>query len=808
MKQTSSGLLEFEALRQVVGRFIGSPMGRAHLEQIEPSTDRERIEKDLAETAEAIEFLRSAAKPVPGQRGAAIRISFGGLPDLTVSSEKLRIEGASLEPRELFDLIVLLDRASDARSILTAVAERFPLLHASGSAIGDFRPLLAEIEGKVLPDGSIADTASVALNRLRRDIAKQKNHIHESLERFLRAHKDDGMLQEEIVTIRNERFVVPVVAGQRRRMDGVIHGASSSGHTLFVEPLETIDLNNELVRLTEEESREVHRILRELTARLRTSAPEIRAAIAVMGHLDLVFAKAKFAVEFHCSIPRFSPDAERRLMLREARHPLLADILRKRGKQVVPVSLELDFQCRTLLISGPNTGGKTVTLKTVGLLSLMAQSALPVPCESAEMPLFEQVLADIGDAQSIQESLSTFSAHIARLREMALDVTPDSLVLLDEIGSATDPEEGGALGVALVEHFRAAGAFTLASTHLLALKIYGANTPTVLNASMGYNEESLEPTYRLQIGLPGKSAGLDIAGRLGMPEDIMKRARASLSTHEADLSRLLAELHRRLDETAEEMRSLQRERTRLAEDDRKRAIAFEQREGARIRELQERTEELVARFDEQSRETIARLSETSDRRKAEDLAQRKVARVKREFREQVTSAIAPQGAPEESARKPKPELAEGVRVRVKGIREIARVRRLLANDAVEIEAGFLKMQVSVDDIEEVLPASAAQAKPKLGANVSFKPGPQLNPVFQEINVIGERAEEARERVEQFLDQAVLATASRVRIVHGHGLGVLKRAVADLLTSNPHVSRFYAASANEGGAGATIVELRD
>jgi DNA mismatch repair protein MutS2 len=806
VKQTSQGLLEFEALRQVVGRYIGSPMGRTELERIAPSTDRERLEADLAEAAEAIEFLRSAAKPVPGQRGAAIRISFSGLPDLTQSAEKLRIEGASLEPRELFDLIVLLDRAADARSILNAVADRFPLLGARGAVIGDFRPLLAEIEGKVLPDGSIADNASVALNRLRRDIGKQKLNIQESLERFLRAHKDDGILQEEIVTIRNERFVVPVVAGQRRRMDGVIHGASSSGHTLFVEPLETIDLNNELVRLTEEEAREVHRILRELTARLRTSAPEIRAAVTVMGHLDLVFAKAKFAADFNCSIPRFSPDSERRLVLREARHPLLADVLKKRGKQVIPVSLELDFHCRTLLISGPNTGGKTVTLKTVGLIALMAQSALPVPCESAELPLFEQVLADIGDAQSIQESLSTFSAHIARLREMALDVTPESLVLLDEIGSATDPEEGGALGVALVEHFRAAGAFTLASTHLLALKIYGANTPTVLNASMGYNEETLEPTYRLQTGLPGKSAGLDIAGRLGMPEDIMKRARASLSTHEADLSRLLADLHRRLDEVAVETRNLQLERTRLVADDRKRVIAFDQREAARVRELQQKTEELVARFDEQSRETIARLSETSDRRKAEDLAQRKVARVKREFREQVSSALQ-RGEPESPA-KPKLEVTEGARVRVRGIRDVARVRRLLSNGAVEIEAGFLKMQVSSEDIEEVLPDSAKPEKAKLGSHVSFKQGPQLNPVFQEINVIGERAEEARDRVEQFLDQAVLATASRVRIVHGHGLGILKRAVADLLTSNPHVSRFYAASSNEGGAGATIVELRE
>src|SRR5580693_4284820 len=261
-----------------------------------------------------------------------------------------------------------------------------------------------------------------------------------------------------------------------------------------------------------------------------------------MAELEIVFAKGRFAAEFDCTTPRFGD----RLMLRDARHPLLADVLRKRRKEPVPISLELTKDRRTLLISGPNTGGKTVTLKTVGLLSLMAQSALPVPAAEAEFPLFEQVLADIGDYQSIQENLSTFSAHVSNIREMALDVTPDSLVLLDELGAATDPEEGGALGVAIVEHFRAAGAYTLASTHLLALKICGANTKGVLNASMGFDEQTLEPTYVLHTGMPGKSAGLEIATRLGMPEDIMNRARDSMSDRERDLGRFLSDLHQRL----------------------------------------------------------------------------------------------------------------------------------------------------------------------------------------------------------------------------------------------------------------------
>ena len=479
--KTSAEVLEFEALRKVLGRYIGSPLGRRELDKVSPHTDPQRLAADLAEAGEAIAYLRLAARPQTAGRGAAIRIDFGGLPDVEAAVHKLRIEGAALEPKEIFEVFSLLDCAADAKSLLTAAAERFPLLGRRAQVIGDFRALLHDLNGKVLPDGSISDHASVALGRLRRDIERQKKSIQESLERFLKSHREEGVLQEEFVAIRNERFVVPVIAGQRRKLDGVIHGASSSGHTLFVEPLETIDLNNELVRLSEEESREVHRILLEITARLRGHGDSIRATLAAMAELDLIFAKGRFATEFDCAIPRFGP----RLLLREARHPLLEDVLRRRRSAAVPVSMELTRERRTLLISGPNTGGKTVALKTVGLLSLMAQSGLPVPAAEAEFPLFDQVLADIGDYQSIQESLSTFSAHVSHIREMALDVTPDSLVLLDELGAATDPEEGGALGVAIVEHFRSAGAFTLVSTHLMALKIYGASTEGVVNGCDG-----------------------------------------------------------------------------------------------------------------------------------------------------------------------------------------------------------------------------------------------------------------------------------------------------------------------------------
>ncbi len=789
MKTTSSAVLEYEALRALVGRYIASPLGKIELARIEPHTDRLRLERDLAETEEALDYLRTVSKPQTG-RGGNVRISFAGILDVTNFVHKLRIEGASLEPEELTAVLALLDRSADAKSNLGAARDRFPLLAAYAGRIGDFRALLRDIEGKILPDGSVADHASVALNRLRRDIERQKKSIQSSLERFLRAHQADGILQEDFVTIRNERFVVPVIAGQRRKMDGVIHGASASGATLFVEPLETIELNNELVRLTEEELREVYRILRELTDKLRAHAQDIQQSLEVMGSLDLIFAKARFASEFGCTIPKFGD----RLVLVDARHPLLEDVLRKQRKPVVPISLELDSKCHTLLISGPNTGGKTVSLKTVGLLALMAQSAFPVPCAAAEFPIFDQILADIGDYQSIQESLSTFSAHISHIREMVLDVTPDSLVLLDELGAATDPEEGGALGIAIVDHFRRNGAYTLLSTHLLALKIYGASTDSVLNASMGFDESTLEPTYHLHTGLPGKSAGLDIAARLGMPDYIMQRARAALTQRDLDVSRFLAELHRSIEAAQTLEAELKVREAALKQKESTFARDSERREAAKLKELEQRCDAVLARFESVAQQTLGTLATQPN-------AQRKVGKARRELREDFAATVAPQ-QPET----PRLRVEEGARVRLKNIREIARVRRILTEDRIEVEAGFMKLQVPLEDVIEILPEASGPSK--LPKNVSFKPAPELAPLHQEINVIGQHAEEALDLVDQFLDKAVMATASRVRIVHGHGMGILRKSIADLLSRHPHVEKFYPAPQQEGGTGATIVELRE
>ncbi|HVT92533.1 MAG TPA: Smr/MutS family protein [Bryobacteraceae bacterium] len=800
MQHSSAGVLEFEALRSVLGRYVHTPLGRTCLREVQPRTDRDWIEETLAETGEALAYVRLSEQAQPAKQGAAIRIRFESLDDPAAVLNIVRIEGAVLDGLQLLGLILLLELGANVRGVLQSASARFPRLARKAAAISDLRPLVREIRGKILPDGSLSDDASVALGRLRREIEKQQKQIETSLEGFLRAHREDGTLREDFITIRNDRFVVPVVAGQQRKVEGVIHGASGSGQTLFVEPLNTIALNNELVRLREEEAREQHRILREWTQRLRPEAGTIAQIVSVLGELELLFAKADFAADFDCVIPALSPPGSRRLWLDKARHPLLQDILRRHNKPVIPISLELNETRRTLLISGPNTGGKTVTMKTAGLLTLMAQAGIPVPAAGAEFPVFDRVLADIGDNQSIQESLSSFSAHITHLRDMLAEATADTLVLLDELGRATDPEEGGALGVAILDSFLEHRAFALASTHLLALKVYGANTTGVLNGSMGFDEATLEPTYLLRLGAPGKSAGLDIATRLGMPPRVIEKARSVMSTEQRDIARFLSELEERIERARTLESDLAARLAALELQEKSLAAEWAKREAAKLKDLESRFDAKVASFDAQARQAMDEITRQASQHKAAEQAQRRVAKAKREMREEFERAVLPP-----RAESPGVAIEEGSRVRLKGVRDPARVRRKLAGGRLEVEAGMLKMQVSEQDVEEVLAPSQGNSLPR---NISFQPaGPTWDVSYREINVIGQRAEEAVEQVDKFLDNASMASVDRVRVVHGHGMGILRKAITALLASNPHVARFYPATRAEGGTGATVAELK-
>ncbi len=832
MSFSSSGLLQFDELKELLAGYAGSASGRALIAALQPSHDRPALENGLADAGEAIAYLREAAGAPSAAAGSVIRLRFDQLRDVDPAVATLLIEGASLDGREILDLFHTLALAGEYRAVLVPLSARYPRLAQRAHHVADLRDLVRRYARTFLPDGTLADEASVALARIRRDIERQQRTIQDSLERFVRAHRTDGTLQEEFVTIRDDRYVVPIVAGQKGRVDGVIHGSSGTGRTLFVEPLETVSLNNQLVRLREDEIREIERILAEITSTLREHSHEIASTAEALAAFDCIFAKAGFALAYNACVPRFSQNG-RRLLLREARHPLLETVLRKQRKPITPISFELTDEpaakrrlvtesgnaqaaacvlpalskgSRCLLISGPNTGGKTVTMKTTGLLALMAHAAIPVPCAEAEFPLLDDVLADIGDTQSIAESLSSFSGHLLHVKQMLAQVTPDSLVLLDELGRATDPEEGGALGVAILDEFRRSGAFCLASTHLLPLKLYGARTPGVLNASMGFNEATLQPTYELRLGVPGKSAGLDIATRLELPQPVLAHARAVLPRMQADFQGLLSELHRQVEENQRRTSELEA----ANESVRKRQADLEteavRNEQQRQRDWQKKSDALVAQFELRAHSAMERLSDLAAQRKASEQAHRLVAKTAREFREEAAETMAPPPEIATAAGATPLPIEEGARVRLKDVRELATVRRILKNGLLEVEAGFLKMQVPREDVTEVV-SQKSEARQTL-KNVRFEAGPRWDVSYRELNLIGQRAEEALENVDKFLDSAALASVTRVRIVHGHGMGILKRAVNDFLGSNPHVSRFYPATQSEGGAGATIVELRE
>ncbi|MEY2394813.1 MAG: mismatch repair protein MutS2, partial [Acidobacteriaceae bacterium] len=636
---------------------------------------------------------------------------------------------------------------------------------------------------------------------------------------------EGGAVQDELITIRGERFVIPIKIEQKRRVQGVVHGASSSGQTVFVEPLETIEQNNELVRLLDEEQAEIHRILREMTRRIGEQAEATLASAEVLGELELQFAKAHFAEDYNCvavklnglcgdSRPRLSASGAS-LLLQNARHPLLERNLKPKSVRVVPVSVELEGPRRQLVITGPNTGGKTVTLKTVGLLALLAQSGIPVPADRAEMPVFDAVLADIGDYQSIEQNLSTFSAHVTNIDFISRTATPESLVLLDELGSATDPEEGAALAVAIAGHFGRIGCMTVISTHHTSLKVYGANTPGVVNASVGFNETTLQPTYELKMGVPGASAGINIAQRLGLNPAIIEAARARLGTQARDVGEFLDKLHAGLREIEGERLGLETREQELEQEKTRLASEGKREQQAKIREMEKKLESVLRDFEYHAREAVNAVQEKAAAQKVSKEAEKRIAKLRREFREQFDSTVvAHASGADEGDPHAQPEVvknaSEGDSVKLKSTGRAAIVLRKVDDSHFEVAMGAMKMKVARDDIAAVIsstraadsPVKAARAR---GVSVSLENEGQNAP--SEINVIGFNVDDATRAVEKFVDHAFLAGLPRVRVVHGSGMGILRKALRQALQQHPHVESVAEPPQNEGGGGATVVELR-
>jgi DNA mismatch repair protein MutS2 len=803
VSRTAEDLLEFPRLREIVARRTTCAPGRRVIVALEPRPDAARLAAEFEWIREAVEYLRGGAE-----------LGFGSLPDPEAWLARLGVPASVLSSLELLDAASLIDTATNLRITFKDSADKFPRLTERASALPDLRSIAAAIRKAIHPNGEISDNASAEFRRIRGATAQTRDKIQKSLESILRARGDEA--GQDYVTLRNDRFVIPVRASERRAVPGVVHGASGTGQTVFVEPLETIDLNNRLVQLGEDEAAEIARILAALTDHLRLERGPLAFAAERIAEVDSVFARGRFAREFDATMPEFTDEIA--IRLKNARNPVLEDTLRAHGRSVVPITLALGGgEGHVMVISGPNTGGKTVALKTLGLAALAGQSGIPVAAESASLPILDAVLADIGDEQSITADLSTFSAHVLNLKSMLERATPRTLVLVDELGTGTAPEEGAALAVALLEEFRLRGSLTLATTHHDRLKSYASTTPGVINAAVEFNEEQLRPTYRLLVGVPGVSSGIEIARRLGLPEPIVQRAQAGLSPETREARELIAYLHRSRDEMEElraqargELDQLDAERralrTEWVERQRQRIAELEKSFAASIKKLEADVGRLAA--DIQDRKLRAEIEKSTGKKFTEIEAGARsdadAAVVDTLSSSQVDLGIVPQAV---KAFTPD-QLAEGMRIRIRGMKQAVLLRRMDGRIA-EVEAGPMRMRVPLSDvlgIEEAAPAGSRGAR-AVDRGIRVQSQPTDEPSAEEINVIGNTVEQATERVDKFLDTAALASLPQVRIIHGHGTGALRRGLAEFLRTHPLVDKIRAEAEDHGGNAITIVELR-
>ena len=798
--------LEFDRIVDAVCRLAQTPPGADTLARLHPLSDAAAVSSALATTAETARFLSGT-----GEIGLRAPVEI----DTIVAA--LGVEGRAVEALHLLGLSTFLASIDASVTGIRRHRAAFPRLGAIVEAAASFEREIADVRRKIDPSGDVVDEASAELKSLRDRLRKQRARLRGTLESYVRGKDTAKYLQQQIVTDRNGRYVLVIRAEHRTAIPGIVHGSSASGASLFLEPLSTVEINNDIVALEQQEQEEVRRILLALADAFRGRAAELHRTMEAATALDVAQAKARYSLEVGGVLPRVSADG--RLELRAARHPLLI----ARGIDVTPVDVLLIPPARALVITGPNTGGKTVALKTAGLLPIMAQSGLLIPAaEGTQVPIFHSVFADIGDEQSIADNLSTFSAHIANVVAMDQALALPALVLLDEAGGGTDPNEGGALATAIIDHFRTRGAMVMATTHFDALKTYASTTEGVTSAGFGFNPVTFAPTYRLHYGSPGSSLALEIATRLGLPAGIIAQARAQRTAREAQLAEHLAQVARERQALEHEHRLVARERQMVDETQRKlhgreqelrdREETFRKRLDQRIDErmrdarreidavvdtLKTRASSIAADADRRA----ARLVPTGDIGSARAEARASIEAVASRLRESVDPPSPSAGAPAADAR----PAAIGDRVAV-GPLGLEGIVRTLHDGAAEVDVRGKRLRARIHELRVLTPASTgAPAPSRVHVNVAIGP---RDAAVSEINVIASRAEEAVGRVERFLDDAMVAELRTLRIIHGFGTGALRRSIAEFLRAHPFVSNFGPAPGNQGGGGVTVVELKD
>src|SRR5262245_29480299 len=800
MQPAALKALEFDRIVEMVRAFALTPMGNERLSRTVPSSDPQKVAQLLAATTETTRYLASNSLfPLRATR------------DLPQILSALAIEGRALEAARLLDLAAFLDSVDEAKSAIRRTPGAFVVLEAATGGAASFKAEIGQVREKIDDSGEVVDGASPELKSIRERLRKQRTRLRGTLESYLRGKETAKYLQDQVVTERNGRYVLVVKAEHRQSIPGIVHGASTSGASLFLEPLSTVEINNDIVALEEQEAEEVRRILLALSNVFRGRAADLAKTIEAATDLDVLQARARFSESIDGVEPALSNDGA--FELQAARHPLV--------KNAVPVTIKVIPPATVLLVTGPNTGGKTVALKTAGLLAMMAQSGLRIPAaDGSRLPVFRSVFADIGDEQSIEASLSTFSAHIANIATMDRALAAPALVLLDEVGSGTDPIEGGALGVAIVDHFRRRGATVFATSHYDALKTYASTTEGVACGAFGFDAETFAPTYQLVYGTPGRSLALEIAGRLGLNPSVVAAARENLSAREAQLAEHLAKIDRDMRALEHEQRLATKERETLQQAEARmhqREDALRQREDTFRKRLNEELDTQVRQARKEidtvieelkskaaAMAALPRLVSTGETGTARSDARAAIDAIAKQIL--AGESATPQQSPDSSRPAPSAtrSIAAGDRVIVGGLGFEAIVTAFHDGTA-DLDVRGKRMRASLRDLRLVGSPVTAPAGGTVKVHVELQPR-ETSPA--DLNVIGCTVDEAIARAERFLDESLLSDQRVVRFIHGYGTGQLKRALNGFLQQHPLVARFATAPPEQGGGGVTVVELKE
>ncbi|EEU7817415.1 endonuclease MutS2 [Listeria monocytogenes] len=785
MEKKVEAILEFDKIKKQLTEFASSSLGEQAILELEPANDFQVVQKTQLETEEGAKIIRL--------RGSA---PITGLTDVFAHLKRLEI-GGDLNGLEIYQIGSNLRVSRQMKNFMNDLLEigvEIPLLGALSDELLVLKEVEEDIAISVDESGKVLDTASEALSTIRRTLRRTEDRVREKLESYLRDRNASKMLSDAVITIRNDRYVIPVKQEYKGHYGGIVHDQSASGQTLFIEPQSVVDLNNERKALQAKEKQEIERILAEISASLAAWINEIHHNTFILGRFDFIFAKARFGKAMKAVTPHLSDAGVVHLIA--ARHPLLD------ATKVVANDIYLGEDFTTIVITGPNTGGKTITLKTLGLLTLMAQSGLQIPAqEDSTIAVFEHVFADIGDEQSIEQSLSTFSSHMTNIVSILENVNQKSLILYDELGAGTDPQEGAALAIAILDASHAKGASVVATTHYPELKAYGYNRVHATNASVEFNVETLSPTYKLLIGVPGRSNAFDISRRLGLSENIITEARSLVDTESADLNDMISSLEekRNLAETEyEEARELARGADSLLKDLQKEITNYYQQKDKLIEQASEKAATIVEKAEAEAEEIIHELR-TMQLNGAAGIKEHELIDAKTRLgkaKPKTINKTIPQ------APKQKPHVfQEGDNVRVLSLGQKGTLLNKISDKEWNVQIGIIKMKIKTADLEYIQPE-----KPKKQRIITSVHSSD-SPAKSELDLRGERYEDALQKVDKYLDEALLAGYPQVAIIHGKGTGALRTGVTEYLKNHRMVKSIRFGAAAEGGNGVTIVEFK-